>query len=158
MLFPTHVAAGYVLGDRLDLPLVAVVAGAALPDLIDKPLATVGATELYHSVAHSGLTPLAIAVSALAFRRHRATAAGLFAGWASHLALDALGMVVNGRAADVQFLLWPIVRHEPAVGSGPIAFLFHYVSTPSAVLDALILIAAAVTARDRAGTASATGE
>jgi len=158
VLFPTHVAAGYVLGDRLDLPLIAVVAGAALPDLIDKPLATVGATELYHSVAHSGLTPLAIAVSALAVRRHRTVLAGLFAGWASHLALDALGMVVNGRAADVRFLLWPVVRHEPAVGAGPVAFLVHYVSTPSAALDAVILIAAALTARERAGTASATGE
>lgn len=137
MLFPTHLAAGYLLGHRLPLPPVPVVAGAALPDLVDKPLAMAGAVDLFHTVGHSALAAAALGVLAL---RSRAALA-LWVGWASHLALDAFGMVLNGRPADVQFLLWPAVRHTPAVRLPPVEFALAYVGTPAFFLEGLVWVA-----------------
>lgn len=134
MLFPTHLVAAYVIGRQRGLSLPLVVAGAALPDLIDKPAATLGVFDLFHSVGHSLLALVSLGVVAFAWR----SLAPLWVGWASHLALDALHMLVNGRHADVQFLAWPFIKHTPAVNLPPLDFLFVYVGTPSFFLEFLI--------------------
>lgn len=153
MLFPTHLVAAYLIGRRWELPTLPIVAGAALPDLIDKPLASVGVVDLYHTVGHS-LVALAVlgAVVLLAERwfaprggartaiGHRHWLA-LWVGWVSHLALDALQMVVNGRPDDVRFLLWPFVHHVPAVQLPPLAFASYYVGTPTFFLEIGIWVA-----------------
>lgn len=162
MLFPTHLVAAYLIGRRWDLPTVPVVAGAALPDLIDKPLAIVGVVDLYHTVGHSLVTLAALGAIALlagsriAPRERARVGTGnrrwlaVWVGWASHLALDALQMVVNGRPDDLRFLLWPFVHHVPAVQLPPLAFASYYVGTPSFVLEVGIWVAfLAVLLRDR---------
>lgn len=143
MLFPTHLLVGYVLGRRWDLPALWALAGAALPDLVDKSLATVGVFELYQTVGHSLLALVVAAVLVAVGRNAVAGSLGrnglaLWVGWASHLAADAVHMVVNGRPADVQFLAWPFVHHVPAVQLPPVEFLFHYLWTPSFFLEAAI--------------------
>lgn len=134
MLFPTHLVAAYALGKRWDHSPALMVAGAALPDLIDKTAGVAGIISLYQSVGHSAFTLLGIA-AVVAVRREWTP---LALGWASHLALDAIHMVVNGRPADVLFLAWPAVVHRPAVDLPPLAFFEHYIGTPSFYLEILI--------------------
>lgn len=141
MLFPTHLAAGYLLGRRVRWSTMWVVVGAALPDLVDKPLALAGAVDLYHSVGHSLV--LAAVLLPLAARDGRGTAA--LVGWASHLLLDAVHVVVNGRAADAAFLGWPLVVPPSPPALGPVAFARVYVGTPAFVLDLAIWAALAWT-------------
>lgn len=154
MLFPTHLLVGYVLGRRWDLPAVWVVVGAALPDVVDKSLASAGVFELYHTVGHS-LAALVVGGAALLAGGNLAGRNGtlgnvadrigpaLWAGWASHLVLDAVHMIVNGRPADVQFLAWPAVHHVPAVHLPPVEFAFHYLWTPSFFLEVAIWLGVA---------------
>jgi hypothetical protein len=164
VLFPTHlvVAAGIGVVSRLRAARVAaattavtaskpplslgwLVVGAALPDLIDKPLGMAGVTELYHSVGHSAvLLPVAVAV-ALAGRRGHVLASGrglaLAVGWASHLFLDALHVVINGRPSDALFLGWPVVSppNPPAIPPGE--FFWYYLGSPSFYLELLLWLA-----------------
>lgn len=138
MLFPTHLAGAYLVGKRRNLPVYWVVAGAALPDVVDKPLAMGGLFELYHTIGHS--LPFLLALSAVILVGDKGVA--FWGGWASHLFFDAFHMIVNGRPADVLFLVWPFIRHEPAVQLEPVAFLFYYLGTPSFFVEILIWIAA----------------
>lgn len=141
MLFPTHLVAAYLVAVALRLPVVPVVLGAAVPDLIDKPLGTTGATDRYHTVAHS-LFGLAIP-GGLAVRNRAGL--GVAVGWVSHLGLDAVHMLLNGRAADAQFLLWPVVEHESSVQLPPVEFARFYVGSRSSLVELGIwLVAAAV--------------
>ena len=66
----------------------------------------------------------------------------LWVGWASHLGLDAVHMVVNGRPDDVRFLAWPFVHHVPAVDLPPVEFFFHYLWTPSFFLEVAMWLGA----------------
>lgn len=136
MLFPTHLVAAYVLGRWLQLPIVPILIGATLPDVIDKPLAMFGLVDLYHSIGHS-LIALGILSLVLLFGERWIA---FWIGWASHLVLDALQMVLNGRVEDIQFLFWPFVHHQPAVGLPPIQFAIHYVGTPAFWVEIVIWI------------------
>lgn len=137
MLFPTHVIAGYLLGYAVRLPAIPAAVGAAIPDLIDKPLAMVGVVEIYHSVGHSALVLLALFPVALSNRALLAA----WLGWASHLALDVVHVVVNGRPEDAVFLLWPVVVRDSSLGLGPIDFFVHYLWTPAFFLELPIWLA-----------------
>lgn len=139
MLFPTHLVTAYALGRRWDLPPYWVVAGAALPDLLDKPMAIAGVTDLYHSVGHS-LLALAAFTVLVAVRREE-PAVSVWIGWASHLCLDAVHVILNGRPDDVRFLAWPVVVHTPAVDLPPVAFAVHYLGTPSFYVEVVLWIA-----------------
>jgi len=134
MLFPTHLAAAYVLGRRWTLPTLPLVVGAALPDLVDKPMAMVGITDLYQSVGHS--LPLLV-VGAVAIFVHREWTP-FWLGWASHLLLDAFHMLLNGRPDDILFLAWPVIEHTPAVDLPPVAFFVHYLGTPSFYVEFVV--------------------
>ena len=138
MLYPTHPVAGYLLAVVLRLPVVPVVVGAALPDLVDKPLSMLGVVDRYHTVAHSVfalVVPLALAA------RNRAWLA-VAAGWASHLALDAAQMVINGRPGDTRFLLWPVIEHESQVQLPPVEFAVFYVGTRASAVELLVWVGA----------------
>jgi hypothetical protein len=127
MLFPTHLVAASVLGRRWDLSVPPLVAGAALPDLVDKPAATLGFVDLYQTAGHSLL--LVVVGFAVVFVRRAWTP--FWIGWASHLLLDAVHMLLNGRPDDVLFLAWPAIEHTPAVDLPPLEFARHYLGTPS---------------------------
>jgi len=127
VLFPTHLAAAYVVGERWDLPTLPVVAGAALPDLVDKPAAMLGIVDLYQSAGHS----LAVLVVGFVVVFVRRALTPLWIGWASHLILDAVHMLLNGRSQDILFLGWPAIEHVPAVDLPPVAFAVQYLGTPS---------------------------
>lgn len=137
MLFPTHLAAAYVIGKQRDLSVTWVVVGAAAPDIIDKPLATAGLVDLYHSIGHSLLPILGISVVVLVRREWVA----LWVGWASHLLLDASHMAINGRPEDVRFLAWPVIKHTPEVNLPPLEFFVYYVGTPSFYVELVIWLA-----------------
>lgn len=146
MLFLTHLAAAAVVGrvSRLSTPWLLV--GAALPDLIDKPLGALGAVELYHSIGHSALLVALFVPLALYYRAGAAAAIG----WASHLFLDALHVVINGRPGHALFLLWPFVEPADSIAIPPGAFFWYYLGTPSFYLEAvlwLVLFAALISDR-----------
>jgi hypothetical protein len=134
MLFPTHLLAGALCGRASRLPPGWAVLGAALPDLLDKPLGTLGVTELYHSVGHSLLFALAVVPLVLFGRAGAAVALG----WVSHLALDALHVVLNGRPTDALFLGWPLVVPPSPPKIPPGEFFYHYLGSPSFLLEALL--------------------
>ena len=158
MLFPTHlvVAVGLGVGSRLRAASSAVpartsqpplsvgwlVVGAALPDVIDKPLGLAGVTELYHSVGHSALGLLVAVVVALASQRGVGVAGrrglSLAVGWGSHLFLDALHVVVNGRPSDALFLGWPAVLPPDPPAIPPGEFVWYYLGSPSSFLEVLL--------------------
>lgn len=155
MLFPTHLVAAYLCSLRWRLSPAWAVAGAALPDVTDKSVAIAGLYPLYHSLGHS---LVAVAVLAVVVRADGRVALALWVGWTSHLLLDALHMVVNGRPADVQFLAWPLVEHTPAVSLPPVEFAVFYVGTPSFFLELLVwgVFAAVFVERLRARRAGST--
>lgn len=136
MLFPTHLIAAYAIGNRWELSPYWIVIGAALPDVVDKSIATVGFLDLYQSIGHSLIVLLGLSVVVFVRRDW----AAFWVGWASHLSLDALHMIVNGRPGDIRFLAWPVVQHTPTVHLPPIEFLFHYLGTPSFYVEIAIWI------------------
>lgn len=174
MLFPTHllVAAGIgwlstrprvrrrlaargpvAAAPSLSVPLLVV--GAAFPDAIDKPLGTLGIVDVYQSVGHAALlAPVAVALAA----RHRHGLA-VAIGWVSHLALDALHMALNGRAADAAFLGWPVLSRPDPLAIPPGEFALYYAGSPSFFLEAALWLAALVVAvRSRFGGDGDAGE
>ncbi|KTG07722.1 metal-dependent hydrolase [Haloprofundus marisrubri] len=141
MLFATHLLAAAVLARVRRLPVFAVVLGAALPDLIDKPLATSGVVEMFHTVGHTALLfPLALAV-ALTGRHGVAIAVG----WALHLFMDALHIVINGRPTDALFLFWPLVVPPTPLAIPPGEFFWYYLWSPSFFLEVAIWTVVGVT-------------
>ena len=96
---------------RVRLPALWLIAGCLLPDVVDKPLfyallwAEGHADALIsgsRSIGHSGLFLLALLAAAAIARRPWAWA--LFAGTATHLALDILGELITG--ADPDSSIW----------------------------------------------------
>jgi hypothetical protein len=131
-----------------------LVAGAALPDVVDKPLGTLGVVDVYQSVGHSALlVPLAV----VAVARHP-NGLAVAVGWGSHLALDALHMVVNGRPGDVRFLGWPLLERSDPLAVPPGEFALFYLGTPSFFLELTLWVAAALLAlRSRFGAGAGRG-
>jgi len=151
VLFPTHLlVAGWIgwlsgrprVRERLPgTPTLSVgwlLVGATLPDAVDKPLGALGVVDVYHSVGHSALlAPLAVAVAA----RHRHGLAAAV-GWASHLALDAIHVAVNGRPENAVSLLWPVLEQPDPLGIPPGQFAPFYAGTPSFYLEVAVWTAA----------------
>ena len=72
--------------------------------------------------------------------------AGLAAavGWGSHLLLDTVHVVVNGRPGDSLFLTWPVAvpANPPRIPPGE--FVWHYLGTPSFFLETVLWVVLAV--------------
>lgn len=147
VLFATHLVAAAVLGDRSRLAPWPLVAGAALPDLVDKPLAALGVVDLYHTVGHSALLAAVLVPVALVDRRGLALAAG----WASHLVLDTLHVVVNGRPTGAFSLGWPLVVPPDPLALPPGEFVLFYLWSPAFFLEFLVWAALAAVLVDAGG-------
>jgi hypothetical protein len=117
-----HVGIGprLLLGLRRRLPAGWLALGCLLPDLIDKPLFygllwTEGHADALiagsRSIGHSGLFFLLLLGIALLVRRPAAWA--VFAGVATHLALDVLGELIMGAEAETS--IWLAILF-PALG------------------------------------------
>ncbi|MCO8243643.1 metal-dependent hydrolase [Haladaptatus sp. AB643] len=117
-----HLAVGYLLysfwcraDDRSPSAVgtVAVAFGTQFPDLVDKPLAwTFAVLPTGRTLTHSLLTAtLLLGLLWIGARRsERRIPLGAFAiGYLSHLAMDSVHPLLQGRLADVSFLLWPVL-------------------------------------------------
>lgn len=136
MLFVTHLLVATVLARARGLPVLMTVVGTALPDLIDKPLASSGVVELFHTVGHTALLfPLAVVI-ALTGRHGMALALG----WALHLLMDTLHIVINGRPTDALFLFWPLVVPPTPLAIPPGEFLWYYLWSPSFFLEVALWV------------------
>ncbi len=140
MLFPTHLAGGYIAGRVASVRPSWAVLGAALPDLIDKPLGAVGIMPIYQTIGHSvlalGTVGLAGAIRGGGQPDRRLVA--VLVGWGSHLLLDVIGMIANGQPENWVLVLWPIVGKPITPALGPIAFAVEYLGSPSFYLELLI--------------------
>ena len=149
VLFATHLLAAGFLARRVQVSIGWAVVGAALPDLVDKPLAALEVVELFHSVGHTAL--LAVAVVPVATLGRAGFAAAL--GWGSHLGLDAFHVIVNGRAGDALFLVWPLAVPPDPLAIPPGSFFVYYLWSPSFFIEVAVWMGAAVLAgrawRDR---------
>jgi len=56
----------------------------------------------------------------------------------SHLLLDALHIIVNGRPMDTLFLFWPLTVPPEPLGLPPGEFFLHYLWSPSFFLELLV--------------------
>jgi len=139
VLFATHLVIAWLLARARGLSVVAPVLGAALPDLVDKPLASAGVVDLFHTVGHTAL--LAPLFLLLALRGGRWLA--LAVGWVSHLAADALHIVVNGRPTDAFFLGWPLVEPPTPLAIPPGEFVWYYLWSRSFFIEVGIWLVAA---------------
>jgi hypothetical protein len=139
VLFGTHLVAALLIGRVTTLAPLWLVVGAVTPDVIDKPVAMAGVTDLFHSLGHS--TALLILVVPIALYSRAGLAAAI--GWASHLLLDGVHVVINGRPGDVLFLFWPVVRPADPLKLPPGEFLLYYLWTPSFFLELCLWIALA---------------
>lgn len=154
MLFPTHLAAAALASRVGRLAPGWLVVGAALPDLVDKPLGLLGVTALFHSVGHSVL--FLLVVGPLAFLNRAGVAVAV--GWASHLLLDAVHVVVNGRPGDAVFLAWPALVPATPLDIPPGSFVLYYLWSPSFYLELVVwAVLAAVAVSERATIARAIG-
>jgi len=153
VLFPTHLVAGALLAPAARQPTPWVVLGAALPDVIDKPLGSLGVFEFYHSVGHSLASLAVVTALALAWPTLRALAVG----WGTHIALDGLHVVVNGRPGHLLAFLWPVAESADPLGLPPGAFAAYYVGTPAFAIDVglWLLFLGVLLARWRAGEVTA---
>ncbi|WP_223302002.1 metal-dependent hydrolase [Haladaptatus sp. R4] len=117
-----HLAVGYLLYSfwcRTEnrspsaVGTVAVAFGTQFPDLVDKPLAwTFSVLPTGRTLTHSLLTAtLLLGLLWIGVRRsERRIPLGAFAiGYLSHLAMDSVHPFLQGRLADVSFLLWPVL-------------------------------------------------
>ncbi len=171
MLFPTHLVAAAGLGRLVanqpretDIAVTGrswpalstgwLVLGAALPDLLDKPLGLLEVTTLFHSIGHSVL--LLPAVILLAVRGKRGAAIAI--GWASHLMLDAVHVVINGRPSDALFLGWPVVVPPTPPAIPPGEFVWFYLGTPSSYVEAVLWVAVGALVVRSLRTSSDAGE
>lgn len=131
MLFVTHLAAAVAAGRVSRLSSLWLVAGAAFPDLLDKPLGLVGVFELYQTIGHSVFLAVIFVPLALYGRTWLAFAIG----WGSHLVLDTVHVVINGRSGQTLAFLWPIAEPADPLGIPPGRFILYYFGTPSFYLE-----------------------
>ena len=75
-------------------------------------------------------------------------------GWGSHITLDALHVVVNGRPMDLLSLFWPITISPDPLGIPPGSFVFYYLGSPSFFLETVLwlLVGGIVFKRWRSGS------
>lgn len=142
MLFPTHLLAAASLSRVTPLSAPWLVVGAAVPDLIDKPLGLLGVTALFHSVGHSLILSVIAVPVALSGRAGLA----ITTGWASHIALDVVHVIVNGRPADALFAFWPLTSPLDPLGLPPGAFVGHYLGSPAFFLEVAVWMTLATVA------------
>jgi hypothetical protein len=142
VLFATHLLVAGLFARRVRIPVWWAIGGAALPDLLDKPLAALGLVDLFHTVGHSAL--LAVLLVPIAFVSRAGVAAAI--GWASHLFFDAFHVILNGRAGDALFLVWPLAIPPDPLAIPPGEFLFFYLWSPSFFVEVAIWTGAAVIA------------
>lgn len=140
MLFPTHILVAATLGRVSKLSLPWLVVGAAAPDVVDKSLGLLGIVDLYQTIGHSVLLLVVLVPIALFHSAGRAAAVG----WGSHLVLDAVHMIVNGRPADVFSLGWPLTTPPDPLALPPVRFFFYYIGSPSFFLEIALWLFAAV--------------
>jgi len=95
---------------------------------------TAGRDWLFHSLGHSCLSVVVMIPVARPGRAGLAVAMG----WAPHLTLDAIHVIVNGRPADALFLFWPIVTPPDPLTLPPGSFFVYYVGTVSFYVERLI--------------------
>lgn len=137
MLYPTHLAAAYLLTTQLALPSVWLLAGAALPDIVDKPLPRLGLTENYHTVAHSGFVPMGLLT--VGFFLSNPVVVAFAVGWTSHLALDVINMLLNGRPEHTKFTLWPFAYQSDPMRLPPGDFFRHYIGSRSFYVELVFI-------------------
>lgn len=150
-----HLAVGYlayagVLDRRFarapgDAATVVLALATQLPDLIDKPFAwTLPLLPNGRSLGHSALVAaLLIAAAVWIARRRGQDELGLAfgIGYATHLAGDALGPVLDGNWAALASLGWPLL--PPLENSGPQSIVerFRILATELAAGDVSTMLA-----------------
>src|SRR5512140_1973867 len=156
-----HVGIGprLLLGLRRRLPAGWLALGCLLPDLIDKPLfygllwseghadALIAGSR---SIGHSGLFLLLLLAIALLARDPRAGA--LFAGVATHLALDVLGALIMGADEETSIwlaILFPLLGWEFPKAQFSSMLEHLRISAESAYVIAGEILGAAILLRDR---------
>lgn len=156
-----HVGIGprLLFGLRQRLPAGWLVLGCLLPDLIDKPLFygllwTEGHADALiagsRSIGHSGIFLLLLLAVALVARRP--TLWALFAGVATHLALDVIGELIMGAEAESSIwmaILFPLLGWQFPKAQFSSMLEHLRISAQSAYVVAGEILGAGILLRDR---------
>ncbi len=155
LMFPTHLAIGYLLGIYSRYPIAYLVLGSALPDLVDRPLYWLGLMPFTHTVGHSIAVAVPVCVVAIAFFGQRGVALAI--GWLAHIATDVLNVVTSqGLSMAPYYVLYVAPPpDEPVVDTAmtivlPVTDITHTAHPIVLLVEFVILCwAVAVVARDR---------
>lgn len=157
LLFPTHLAVGYLAGAYSRFPVAYLVLGSALPDVVDRPLYWLGLTPFTHTVGHSLAVAVPACAVAVALFGRRGVAFAI--GWLLHVATDFLNVLTTrGLSATPYYVLYlgppPAEREAVAFDAVTVSLPFTGISHtahPVVLLLEVVLLcwAAAVLLRGR---------
>ncbi|EMA39154.1 hypothetical protein [Halobiforma nitratireducens] len=93
LLFPTHLAMGYLIAVYSRYPVAYLVLGSAMPDLLDRSLYWLGLTPFTHTVGHSLAVALPVALALAWLFGTRGVAFAV--GWLVHIVTDFLNVLTT---------------------------------------------------------------
>lgn len=163
VMFPTHVAIGYLAGFYSRYPVAAFSVGSVLPDLFDRPLFWLGVAPHSHTVGHSLF--VAVPVSVVLIHRFGLPGVAVGVGWFVHAAMDVLNVLTtDGPARAPYFVLYPLSIPEGSPSFAAVTFTIPGIGLTHTVNPALLVVEAvvvcwmlAVVARER-GLSGRVGE
>ena len=110
LMFPTHLALGYLLGIYSKLPVAYLVLGSILPDIADRPLYWLGLAPSTHALGHS--IAVAVPACALAIAVLGRGGVALAIGWLGHLLADFLNVVTTQGLAQTPYYVLYVAPPE----------------------------------------------
>lgn len=141
MLFFTHLAFGYLLGEVLVYSVLGLVIGSVLPDVIDRAIYYLDLVSEDHTISHSVIfvMPLSL-VSTLIWPE----STGVTIAWNLHILFDVINQRdSNGTDYILGFILWPLIDRKIPDEEETICvkfyFLDHYTTKKMLWTEAAII-------------------
>ncbi len=134
-----HLAAAVVASDYLDYDRRATalcLAGAVVPDLVDKTAWRLGLAETGHTLAHSVVTVVAVAVVVTAVDTARPLRSVL-PGYVAHVVAD-VGVAYPRFVVNYA---WPLLDQQPTPDVSPVGYWLRYATSAPGVVEAAIVVA-----------------
>jgi len=111
LMFPTHLALGYLVSIYSRFAIAPLIVGSAMPDIIDRSLLLLGLAQQPHTLGHSAI--VVVPICAIAIHQLGTRAVALIVGWLAHVITDFLNIVTtHGPTIARHYLLYPGSRPE----------------------------------------------
>lgn len=148
LMFPTHLAVGYLIGVYSRYPVAYVVVGSAVPDLVDRPLYWLGITPFSHTLAHSLVVAVPVCAVLVYFLGDRGVAVAI--GWLVHILTDFLNVLTTqGLSVTPYYVVYfsPPATIEPVYATLTVTLPYtgiRHVVHPAVLVAELVVLGWAV--------------